>query len=536
MKMRKLFAGIAAAVTLLGGMALGAASAQADGPQMTTPLLQVNNAQAGHTYTPYKFATFANAGNGTVEVNTVDAWKTAVTTAADAADNDTKNSIPAEYANNPAAYVATFTAEQIRKFATELAKTNSLPAADGNGLTVAASQVGTSQPVAVNGEGWYLVTDTYTKTGETKVTTGTPAVVATTVSGLTNLKIVADTTTGQGNITSVGQFNAKNENPLTPPKKTAKVGTVDVNGKTVNVGDTVNFTVSTTVPTSAANYDSYPFTITDTASKGLQVAQPTAFTVQKKAGQNDALEAVDSKLYTVTQTGTATEENGTTTTIKFADAKSLAGKTIVVSYTGVVTKDALTTDLGGSVNNKATVTTKGGTSEAGETNAKTYGFQFTKIGVDKDANALAGAKFVVKKDGKYLKQAENGAWSLVETQNDATTFTSGTDGLVQLKGLAAGTYTVMETVAPTGYAQNFKVTFDVTINNDGKVTFSPDALKQVTPSENDTAEATATVKNVKNVTQLPLTGAAGTTLFTVVALLVAGAGVTVAVKSRQRTH
>lgn len=536
MKMRKLFAGIAAAVTLLGGMALGAASAQADGPQMTTPLLQVNNAQAGHTYTPYKFATFANAGNGTVEVNTVDAWKTAVTTAADAADNDTKNSIPAEYANNPAAYVATFTAEQIRKFATELAKTNSLPAADGNGLTVAASQVGTSQPVAVNGEGWYLVTDTYTKTGETKVTTGTPAVVATTVSGLTNLKIVADTTTGQGNITSVGQFNAKNENPLTPPKKTAKVGTVDVNGKTVNVGDTVNFTVSTTVPTSAANYDSYPFTITDTASKGLQVAQPTAFTVQKKAGQNDALEAVDSKLYTVTQTGTATEENGTTTTIKFADAKSLAGKTIVVSYTGVVTKDALTADLGGSVNNKATVTTKGGTSEAGETNAKTYGFQFTKIGVDKDANALAGAKFVVKKDGKYLKQAENGAWSLVETQNDATTFTSGTDGLVQLKGLAAGTYTVMETVAPTGYAQNFKVTFDVTINNDGKVTFSPDALKQVTPSENDTAEATATVKNVKNVTQLPLTGAAGTTLFTVVALLVAGAGVTVAVKSRQRTH
>ena len=30
MKMRKLFAGIAAAATLLGGMALGAASAQAD--------------------------------------------------------------------------------------------------------------------------------------------------------------------------------------------------------------------------------------------------------------------------------------------------------------------------------------------------------------------------------------------------------------------------------------------------------------------------------------------------------------------------
>ena len=530
MKMRKLFAGIAATATLLGGMALGAASAQADGPQATTPLLQVNNAQEGHTYTPYKFATFANAGNGTVEVNTVATWKDAVTKAADAADNDTKNSIPAEYKDNPAAYVATFTAEQIRKFAEELAKTNPLPSADGNGLTVATSQAGTTQPVAVNGEGWYLVTDTYTKTGDTKATTGTPAVVATTVNCLTNLAISANKTTGQGNITSVGQFNAKNENPLTPPVKTAKVGTVDVNGKTVNVGDTVNFTVSATVPTSAANYDSYPFTITDTASKGLQVAESTAFKVQVDSKD------VDTNLYTVTQTGAATEKDGTTTTIKFANAETLAGKTIVVSYTGTVTKDALT-GLGGSVNNKATVTTNGGTSGEGETNAKTYGFQFTKIGVDKDANALAGAKFVVKKDDSYLAQDENGAWSLAKNKDSAKVFTSAeTTGLVQIKGLAAGTYTVEETEAPTGYAQNFKVTFTVVIAPDGKVTFNQDALKQVVPQNNGAENATATVKNVKSITQLPLTGAAGTTLFTVVALLVAGAGVTVAVKSRQRTH
>lgn len=528
MKMRKLFAGIAAAATLLGGMALGATSAQAD-DAATTPLLQVNNAQEDHTYTPYKFATFANADNGSVEVNTVDAWKTAVTTAADAADNDTKNSVPAEYANNPAAYVATFNAEQIREFATELAKTNPLPTADGAGLTVTAEQAGTTQPVAVNGEGWYLVTDTYTKTGDTEATTGTPAVVATTVNGLTNLRIVAAAKSGQGNITTVGQFNAKNENPLTPPAKTAKVGTADVNGKTVNVGDTVNFTVSATVPASAAHYDVYPFTITDTASKGLKVAATNTFKVQVDA------QDVDSSLYTVTQTGSAAV--GTTTTITFASAKSLVDKTIVVSYTGTVTKDALN-GLGGSVNNKATVTTNGDTSEAGETKSNTYGFQFTKIGVDKDANALAGAKFVVKKKGgSYLAQDENGAWSLAENKNSAKVFTSAeTTGLVQIKGLAAGTYTVEETEAPTSYAQNFKVTFTVVIDNDGKVTFTQDALKQVTPSNNGTVNATATVKNVKSITQLPLTGAAGTTLFTVVALLVAAAGVTLAVKSRQRVH
>lgn len=523
MKMRKLFAGIAAAATLLGGMALGAASARADdNTQATTPLLRVNNAQADHTYMPYKFATFTNVGEDSVEVETVEAWKAAVTKAADAADKGKENSVPAEYANNPAAYVATFNAEQIREFATELAKTNPLQNADGTGLTVDKVQAGKTLPVAVNGEGWYLVTDTYD--GKT----GTPAVVATTVNRLTSLTIVADNVTGQGNITSVGQFNAKNENPLTPPNKTAKVDEVNVNGKTVNVGDTVNFTVSATVPASAANYDKYPFTITDTASKGLQVAAATAFKVQVDG------KGVDSQLYTPTQTGNA--QSSTTTIIKFDDVKSLAGKTIVVSYTGTVTKDALT-DLNGSVDNKATITTNGGTSGTGETESKTYGFQFKKIGVDKDANALAGAQFVVKKGGKFLQQDENGAWSLVNDQKNAKVFTSAnTTGLVQIKGLAAGEYTVVETVAPNGYAQNFKVTFTVTISEDGKVTFGQDVLKQVTPSNNGATTATATVKNVKNVTQLPLTGAAGTTLFTVVALLVAGAGVTVAVKSRQRMH
>ena len=523
MKMRKLFAGIAAAATLLGGMALGAVSAQAD-DAATTPLLQVNNAQEGHTYTPYRFATFENAGNGTVEVSTVEAWKDAVTAAADTANG--KDSIPAEYKNNPAAYVATFNAEQIREFATELAKTNPLPTADGAGLTVTAKQAGTAQPVAVSGEGWYLVTDTFTKSGETTATTGTPAVVATTVNGLTDLTIVADKVTGQGNITTVGQFNAKNENPLTPPAKTAKVGNVDVDGKTVNVGDTVNFTVSATVPASAANYDVYPFTITDTASKGLKVAAANTFKVQVDGRD------VDSSLYTVTQTGSAAV--GTTTTITFASAKSLAGKTIVVSYTGTVTKDALT-DLGGSVNNKAMITTNGGASGEGTTESKTYGFQFKKIGVDNDANALAGAQFVVKKkDGKFLRQdTESKAWSSVDDQTNATVFTSGAEGLVQFKGLAAGDYTVVETNAPNGYAQNFKVTFDVSIAENGTVTFTQDALKQVTLP---TGDQIATVKNVKSIAQLPLTGAAGTTLFTVVALLVAGAGVTVAVKSRQRTH
>lgn len=199
MKTRKLFAGLAAAATLLSGMALGVASAQADDAP-ATPLLQVNHAQEGHTYTPYKFATFENPGNGSVEVKTVDAWKGAVTTAADAADEG-NNGIPAEYRDNPAAYVATFTADQLRVFAKTLAGITPPAGPDGTGLTVTKDQANTSQAVNVDGEGWYLVKDTFTKAGETTATLGTPAVVATTVSGLSNLKITADAKTGQGNIT-----------------------------------------------------------------------------------------------------------------------------------------------------------------------------------------------------------------------------------------------------------------------------------------------------------------------------------------------
>lgn len=105
MKMRKLFAGIAAAATLLGGMALGATSAQADGAATTagTAAITVKNSQTGHTYSAYKFATLTvdtdNKGKS-VQVGTDTAWKTAVQQAVNAANNAQQpvQTMPAEYA------------------------------------------------------------------------------------------------------------------------------------------------------------------------------------------------------------------------------------------------------------------------------------------------------------------------------------------------------------------------------------------------------------------------------------------------------
>lgn len=515
MKLRKLFAGVAAAATLLGGMAFGAATANAADTDQAT--ITVNNAQAGYTYKGYKFATFDNvqgtAPNATsVEVNTVAAWKDAVYNAADAANGDA--AVPAEYAENPAAYVATFDAATARRFTDELTK------------HIPAGEQGTA---AVNGvitatEGWFLVTST------TEEKAGKSALVATQITsgGETYTKITLDTEDGHHNIDTLGQFNAKDENAPTPPTKTA-------DGKgTVNVGDTVNYTITAVVPPAAAGYDTYKYTITDAASKGLNVAEDNAnFTVVVKKGNADDTDKTLAKDtdYTLTQNGSASDENGTVTTIAFPNVKDYAGKTIQVTYQGVVTSDAVD-----QVTNTATVENNNNQTGEGTPVVKKLGkFDFTKIGVDNDATGLAGAEFKVSADngktfikfsqdanGVYYPDATNGRETLTSADGNGA---QKTLGKVAVRGLAEGDYTVQETKAPTGYAENFKVTFTVTIGKDGEGTLAADKLQQVNTTNK-------TVLNVKSITQLPLTGAAGTMLFTVVAVLLAGVAATVFAKSR----
>ncbi|MBH0363234.1 SpaH/EbpB family LPXTG-anchored major pilin [Bifidobacterium longum] len=514
MKLRKLFAGVAAAATLLGGMAFGAATANAADTDQAT--ITVNNAQAGYTYKGYKFATFDNvqgtAPNATsVEVNTVAAWKDAVYKAADAANGDA--AVPAEYAENPAAYVATFDAATARKFTDELTKL--IPAgeqgiADVNGVITAT-------------EGWFLVTSEAEKAGKS-------ALVATQITSgnKTYTKITLNAEDGQHNIDALGQFNAKDENVPTPPTKTAE-------GKgTVNVGDTVNYTITAVVPPAAAGYNTYKYTITDAASKGLNVAEDKAnFTVVVKNGNAGGTDKTLDKGpdYTLTQQGPASGENGTVTTIAFPNVKAYAGKTIQVTYQGVVTSDAVD-----QVTNTATVKNNNDQTGEGTTVGKKLGkFDFTKIGVGNDDTGLAGAEFKVSADGgkTFIKFSQDANGVYYPAANGSETLTSAdgkgaqkTLGKVAVRGLAEGVYTVQETKAPTGYAENFKVTFTVTIGEDGgEGTLTADNLHQVNTTNK-------TVLNVKSITQLPLTGAAGTMLFTVVAVLLAGVAATVFAKSR----
>ncbi|WP_232051763.1 isopeptide-forming domain-containing fimbrial protein [Bifidobacterium thermophilum] len=518
--MRTLFAGIVAAATMLGGMAIGASSAQADGATGTT--ITVNNSQSGHTYTPYKFANLTVDPNDTtkVEVTTVAQWSDAVKTAAGLDDNGNASVADKKlYASNPAAYVATFNAEQLRGFAMNLRESaKNLLATDKTVDGTATSGTdGKSASIPVSGEGWYLVTDSFTKDG--KSTTGVNAIVATTINGRTgDFNVVGDAGTGQGKIQALGQFNAKNENAPQPPTKEVKLGNDDVNGKSASVGDTLSFTINVPVPANAADYDEYPFTITDTASKGLNMPSTSGEYEITDAAKKDI-----TRLFTITPSGDAA--NGTTTTFTVTDPKNTpqyAGQTLVVTYNATVTEDA---KKAGSVDNSATITANNVVSGIGTTKVYNYGFSLTKKGKDgsKDGSPLPGAVFQL-----YDESGKRSIGSQVSTDGN---------GKAAWSGLAAGTYTVKETHAPDGYSKQFLPSFKVTIkqNNDKTATVTiaeGDTFGLVAPESN----GDITVLNVKNVSQLPLTGAAGTVMFTVVALLVAAAGVTLAVKSRQRVH
>ncbi|HEM5301482.1 TPA: isopeptide-forming domain-containing fimbrial protein [Streptococcus suis] len=185
----------------------------------------------------------------------------------------------------------------------------------------------------------------------------------------------------------------------------------------------------------------------------------------------------------------------------------------------------------------------------------TYGKRFVKTddNVDKSAAAkLVGAKFVVQKDGQFLAlkdaatqateiaayqnaedayvaavkaenpnqddinakkatrdaayEAMNMQWTWVSNQSEAFTFVSSTDGKFEVKGLNAGTYQLVETKAPDGYALlTSPIEFQV-----GLGTWTDNS---------ETAIDGHTRVNNKKVT-IPQTGGIGTLVFTVVGLSV----------------
>jgi len=423
---------------------------------------------------------------------------------------------------------------------------------------------------------------------------------------------------------------------------------VSADGKVdnVSVGDTVTFTITSKVPSHSTDYDFYYFIINDTLSTGLTFGNITSVKVgntemKKLGGEGVSAEQAEYAVYTGDDAGDHTFEIA----LLKANTEAFAGKTITVTYTATLNKDAV---IGGEGNlNTESVTYSNNPNEVydgtqdndkpgkpdstknvplGETpdsTTKTFtsGIKLQKL--DQDRNALSGASFTIEGDsinqivknteafevaadgtyyklktGAYTTDAPQTADQMIEapagatdgyvvwqegdkeakvtvggtdyrvvrdqetpthilkkknselydsttqmykktttetvettTEHKSQALAVNPDGTLNFEGLGAGTYTIKETVVPTGYTKAQDVTVVITFDND---------TKEFTATVNGTettADATTNLfpVDVVNVAGnvLPSTGGIGTTIFYVVgAILVIGAGVVLITRRR----
>ena len=157
MQFKRLFAGVAAAATMLGGLAIGTATATAaDAPADT---ITINGDVNGRGFTAYLLGEYTNpvvSGDAvtSVDFNQSTAWDPSIATAAQTA----AITIPAQYNGNELAWIASLSqtsdAARLRAFADALSNATVKPA-------TATTVTGANGTAVISGltPGYYLVTD-----------------------------------------------------------------------------------------------------------------------------------------------------------------------------------------------------------------------------------------------------------------------------------------------------------------------------------------------------------------------------------------
>ena len=328
----------------------------------------------------------------------------------------------------------------------------------------------------------------------------------------------------------------KNSIPGPPDKSITGVGdgSLDAAGENAlaQVGTTVNFSVDIVKVKGATNYVFH-----DVMDSGLSYKNDVAVSVGGSAvtaSSSINTEAENETFITTTATGD-------TITVSFDNdwlAALADSATITITYSATVTSDALTVNV---AENTATLDYGDGHTTEGDT-VKVYNAKFTVTKQDGEGKALAGAGFVIKNSaGKYYKynaaavpateaqgtegeegyvpakDAEPAGVIWVDSIDDATEYKSDAQGTVPaFKGLADGTYTLVEKTVPSGYNKAADSTFTIAAGD-----YTATNLEQ-----------TSTVVNNSG-TELPSTGGIGTTIFYVVgSVLVIAAGILLITKKR----
>lgn len=577
-KTRKLIAGFVAMMTVAAMAFAGflpIRPALADSTD--TSSITVVNAQPGHTYSAYRFATFSNVKadtkpdtiasmdvttlSGPSETENTQRWVYKLHTACLYGNDSVKAKWSNAYGENPAAFMATLTGEELASVAAML----TLPEGLTPNGTATVGDAAQDLTISNLPEGWYVIKDS----GTDKL-----AIVATPVisNGTTYHKFLINEGTGQSAIAdTLGRFYAKAENAQSKPHKEVYSDAAHTHADDVanfSIGDTLYYTIDTQISPHAANYDDYTFVIMDQASRGLTL-DPTAMKVMSA----DATITSDTEASSTTLTnGTdyswnvSTAADGTTTMkISITSPKALAGKYLRVAYPATINADIVkagtytststnatthvtsdtTTDLAANTAyNSARVNAYDlGWTDMWDTKVFTGSISFTKVGVGDDSTALAGVHFNLYRGDSAKQSDTNKPLTFDEVavgeynynpSGAVTDLVTDANGKITVNGLAANQtpnpkvepapYTFKETKTNTskGYAQSILATFTVdhAISDSGVVTNTLGDANNTLGLADD-SDGPITVKNVKNVTQLPLTGAAGVVLFVFLALVLA---------------
>lgn len=345
-----------------------------------------------------------------------------------------------------------------------------------------------------------------------------------------------------------------------------------------NYGDVVNFQLKMD---NATNYDGEEmithYFIKDTLAKGMTYVTAAGsndadVTVQIQGnGEAPATPLTKGTDYTIKMTDNADGSHSFEITIKWADIngntvnfKHLASPyKITVGYSATVNENA---ELAGTGNSNTAEfgyakVPVGGTPDPDPApsyekvteTTNTYVFALAINKVDPKGAGLEGAEFTVTDEGGNVISVvgDDGVYSYAKSdaQDAKTSVVSGKDGLIIIKGVKEGKYTITEIKAPAGYnkldgtkeveaeiAEASTYVKEITIykDADGNV-----VDQQVNEAYDDTVETDVNVSAINVINKagslLPSTGGIGTTIFYVVGgLLAAGAGVLLITKKRMR--